>query len=370
MADNMIHARLQLKYDSIDNWLSSSLILKSGEVAIATVPAQVTTAGLIPPAIGIKVGDGTKTFVQLDWITAKAGDVYAWAKAVNKPSYSASEISTSTQGSSVQDILDSINTAIAAGDTDTQYRITTGTGADANKYFLQAKSKGAADTEFATVSTIDLTTLASALNSINANNITAGIVSVEHGGTGANTLTSGQVLIGNGTNAVTTKAIDTSISTTSNTNLITSGAVKVYVDSEIQSATAGITGAMHYIGTATVPITNGSSTDPGISGYSISNAQNGDIIVYQTKEFVWESNQWRLIGDEGSYAVKGSIANADIAADAAIDQSKISGLTTALGNKANTADLDPIAFDGEVKNLKQTDSTILVLNCGTSTTIV
>ena len=44
---------------------------------------------------------------------------------------------------------------------------------------------------------------------------------------------------------------------------------------------------------------------------------------------------WQLFGDEGSYAVKGSIKNADIASDAAIDQSKISGLSTTLGNKVD-----------------------------------
>ena len=370
MADNVLRARLQLKHDTINNWLNSSLILKDGEVAIATIPAQVTNAGLIPPAVGIKVGDGSKTFAQLDWIQAKAGDVYSWAKQENKPNYTASEISTSTSGSSVQDILDNINTAISAGDTDTQYRILTGTGANINKYFLQSKAKNADDSTFTTVSTIDLTTLAAALQSIDANNITSGILGVSYGGTGLNTITQGQAIIGNGANAVTTKAIDTAISSTNSDHLITSGAVKTYVDNEVSAIAQGITGAMHYIGTATVAIENGSSTDPGISGYSLAVAQNGDIIVYQTKEFVWETDHWRLMGYEGSYAVKGSIVNADIAANAAIDQSKISGLTAALTAKANTADLDPIAFDGEVKNLKQTDNTILVLNCGSSTTII
>lgn len=370
MADNVLRARLQLKHDTINNWLNSSLILKDGEVAIATIPAQVTDAGLIPPAVGLKVGDGTKTFAQLDWIQAKAGDVYSWAKAQNKPSYTAGEITTTTSGSSVQDLLDTLSQAIISGDTNTQYRILTGTGADINKYFLQAKEKGQDDTHFSTVSTIDLTTLAAALLSIDADNITSGTLSVSHGGTGTTTLTQGQVVIGNGTNAVTTKAIDTAISTTNNDHLITSGAVKTYVDDEIAAATEGLTGAMHYIGTATVPIENGSSTDPQISGYDISEAQNGDTIVYQTKEFVWESNHWRLMGDEGSYAVKGSIVNADIAVNAAIDQSKINGLTSDLAAKADITSLDPIAFDGEVKNLKQTDNTILVLDCGDSTTIV
>ena len=33
----------------------------------------------------MKVGDGTSTFAQLPWISAKAADVYAWAKQANLP---------------------------------------------------------------------------------------------------------------------------------------------------------------------------------------------------------------------------------------------------------------------------------------------
>ena len=40
-----------------------------------------------------KVGDGTTAFENLPWVQAKAADVYEWAKAANKPTYSASEIS-------------------------------------------------------------------------------------------------------------------------------------------------------------------------------------------------------------------------------------------------------------------------------------
>jgi hypothetical protein len=33
----------------------------------------------------MKVGDGTSTFAQLPWISAKAADVYAWAKQASLP---------------------------------------------------------------------------------------------------------------------------------------------------------------------------------------------------------------------------------------------------------------------------------------------
>lgn len=87
----------------------------------------------------------------------------------------------------------------------------------------------------------------------------------------------------------------------------------------VTDAVAGLSGAMHFIGAVeSLPAT----TD----GYNA-----GDVITVGKKEYVVsKDNTWILLGDEGSYAVKGSIANADIASDAAIDQSKINGLPAAL----------------------------------------
>ena len=55
------------------------------------------------------------------------------------------------------------------------------------------------------------------------------IVPVTLGGTGVGTLTDGEVLVGAGTEPVTTKAIDTTV-TTDSENLVTSGAVAAYVN--------------------------------------------------------------------------------------------------------------------------------------------
>jgi len=75
---------------------------------------------------------------------------------------------------------------------------------------------------------------------------------------------------------------------------------------------------MHFIGDATVVINNGSNVDPRIQDYNFSKAQPGDVILYDAKEFVWTGSFWRLLGDEGSYAIKGSIVDTDISPDAAI----------------------------------------------------
>jgi len=52
----------------------------------------------------------------------------------------------------------------------------------------------------------------------------SGTLPVAKGGTGQTTLTAGQVLIGEGTEGVSTRAIDTTV-TANSTNLVTSGAV-------------------------------------------------------------------------------------------------------------------------------------------------
>jgi hypothetical protein len=78
------------------------------------------------------------------------------------------------------------------------------------------------------------TAYAAASHNHNASNITSGTLGVAHGGTGATTFTSGQVLIGNGTNAVSTKAIDTTV-TSGSANLITSGAVYSQIENKISA---------------------------------------------------------------------------------------------------------------------------------------
>ena len=102
---------------------------------------------------------------------------------------------------------------------------------------------------------------------------------------------------------------------------------KTYVDSAITSATAGLTGAMHFKGKI--------DALPAVTDYVA-----GDVIIVGQKEYVLlddaGTKSWSLLGDEGSYAVKGSITNADIAANAAIAQSKIDGLTTALDAKLDS----------------------------------
>lgn len=81
MAEKILNTRIALKIDTLENWQKSTIGLKKGELALATVAASAGTA-LSEPVVMIKVGeDGVKTFSQLEWnVYAKAADVLAACK--------------------------------------------------------------------------------------------------------------------------------------------------------------------------------------------------------------------------------------------------------------------------------------------------
>ena len=81
MAEKILNTRIALKIDTLANWNSSTLPLKKGELALATVAATAGT-GLTEPVVMIKVGeDGVKTFKDLEWnVYAKASDVLSACK--------------------------------------------------------------------------------------------------------------------------------------------------------------------------------------------------------------------------------------------------------------------------------------------------
>lgn len=85
-------AKFQLRRDSYSDWISENPILSDGEPGIVTV-TQGQVSGIPKAATLIKIGNGSANFNSLDFMSAKAADVYDWAKAATKPTYSASEIS-------------------------------------------------------------------------------------------------------------------------------------------------------------------------------------------------------------------------------------------------------------------------------------
>ena len=113
MAEKNLNVRISLKYDTYANWITNNPVLKAGEMALCTIPTEDTHGVSTElPAVLAKVGDGVSTYSTLPFLSAKAADVHLWAKAANKPTYSASEITG---------LSDYISGEIQ--DTDTQYKI-------------------------------------------------------------------------------------------------------------------------------------------------------------------------------------------------------------------------------------------------------
>lgn len=81
-----LNTRLKLKYDSYTNWSAEAnqFILLQGEVAFCYIPDAIDAVHN-PPTLMYKVGDGAKTFNQLNWGSALASDVYQWAKQQYAP---------------------------------------------------------------------------------------------------------------------------------------------------------------------------------------------------------------------------------------------------------------------------------------------
>lgn len=148
--EKRIQTKINLPYDSLENWLVSTRILGAGEVGFAYVETGDTQEvnSVTAPQVLIKVGNGKDLFKDLPFATAKAGDVYAWAKAAVKPTYTAAEITGID--AKIDDYVS--NEMGIEVDTDTQYNIVK---VNDYQYKLMSKSKG--DETFATeVATIDI----------------------------------------------------------------------------------------------------------------------------------------------------------------------------------------------------------------------
>ena len=73
-------------------------------------------------------------------------------------------------------------------------------------------------------------------------------------------------------------------------------------DAKARAAIGGVTGAMHYIGTTTTALSDGSTANPiTIDGSSVTPA-SGDVAIYGSSEFVWSETEgkWREFGSTGS----------------------------------------------------------------------
>lgn len=113
--------------------------------------------------------------------------------------------------------------------------------------------------------------------------------------------------------------------------LVTAAQVATYVGNK----TAGLSGAMHFLGVSTTAIKDGDAVGAiTVDGKTVTPAV-GDVVLYNNKEFVCTSTAWEELGDEGSYVLKTQTINGkalsgnisltatDVGADAAGEAGKV-----------------------------------------------
>ena len=148
--------------------------------------------------------------------------------------------------------------------------------------------------------------------------------------------------------------------TAGGTNPVQGGAIKSYIDEK----TAGLTGAMHFQGKATVDIADGSTTDPVISGYDFANKKaKGDVILGKDdhKEFVWDGSKWELLGDEGSYVLNTvKINNKPLSGNITLTASDVGAATASdITTEIGKLDANEVGGTGKyIQSIQQTDGKI------------
>lgn len=365
MAEKIINTRVQLKYDTLTNWLASEVILKAGEVAIATIATTNANSGLTPPAIGIKVGDGKNTFTDLNWIQAIAGDVPTWAKeaagatvkswiegAIGDIPAAASGAGTTTftsakliksvtqnEGGKITDVtyeeitidavsgltarLEGIDTAIGAK---LDANLASDKATTTNKLIDDAAAKGYADAAQAAAEGTAADALSAAKTAIlgeadysgtvkgayaEAKKANDAIADLDVSDTGSGVVTA--ISQTDGKIAYTKSAIDTVVAFSDGYNATSNKAatVKTVTDAvdaaktELNQNLSQMTGAMRFRGAVTAaPTANTTAPDDGLGAW-----RAGDVVLFGTAEYVVSavaSNKptWQLLGDEGAYQTK------------------------------------------------------------------
>ena len=398
MAEKIINTRVQLKYDTLTNWLASSVILKAGEVAIATIANTNDHSGLTPPAIGIKVGDGKNTFANLNWIQAIAGDVPEWAKetaGATVKSWIDSAVGTVASGEGTttftsakliksvtqdeggkitnvtyEDItidavsgltarLEGIDTAI---DTKLDANLASTAATTTNKLIDDAAAKDYADAAQSAAESTASSALSAAKTAIlgeanysgtvkgayaeakKANDAIAAL-DVTDSGTGVVTAISQT----DGKIAYTKSAIDTVVAFSDGYNASSNKAatVKTVTDAvdaaktELNNNLSQMTGAMRFRGTVTAaPTANTAAPEDGLGAW-----RAGDVVLFGTAEYVvstMSSNKpvWQLLGDEGAYQTRLSFTGTPSSENKVVTNDTLetakTNLTTAI-NEAKTA---------------------------------
>lgn len=417
MATKEFKARLVNKIDTYANWTSNDPVLLKGEIAIVDVPAS-TDVVQQEPAVLMKIGDGTKKFSELPWISAKSADVYSWALAPTKPTYQASEI----EG------LDAYISG-KVEDTDTQYQLVK---VNNTTFKLQSKPlKGSWSDVGDPITVVYTLTTGTANGTVKFNGTdvaVAGLKSAAYQDStafdSAGAAAAAQSAAEGYADTTVNEAKTDLIGTGSATSTTIKGAVQesnTYTDNQISAKISSVYKPVGSIDFADLP-EHPSKTELG-NVYNVNDAFEGDarFVTAEVGVSFPAGTNVAVIEESGIYyldALSGSVdltnyytktetdnqitnkinsldktdsavANQFVTAVSQTDgvisvtrsaitegaiptlsQSKISGLETALSAKIDASAVSQIGKTGNINDAIQTSGDYLIINCGTSSDVI
>ena len=380
MASKTLKTRIKLKYDTLANWQGdgADVVLLKGEVAICEVPTGGSLEQVTPPAILFKVGDGVKTFAQLPWVSGLAADVYAWAKAATKPTYTAGEVGAAPTNhnhttSAITDFTTAVNGLIDAKIEEIptveipEYTLETGT--DEGSVVLKKDGVVVGDD-----------VIIQGYSALKAS-IAAKYTKPGTGIPKTDLASDVQASLGKADTALQAGALTGYATTSSVTSAINTHSTSSSAHSDIRTLISTLSGRVDDLGNALHFI--GVESDLPESG------EDGDVVIVGTKEYVWANDTWNEFGSgdhitkaqaDGYYDAKGTASNLINALDysvantagktitgltqtngvisatfgnISITQAQVSGLSTTLGTFATTS-----ALNAAIAGLDKADAAV------------
>lgn len=346
MATKQINTRIQNRFDSLANWQADGVQLLKGEIALVSITTQQKDDNgniVNVPAVLMKVGEEGKTFNQLPWLSAKAADVYDWAKV----QYAANIPVTFNEDGSVKEKLEDYLTKV--NDQATEL-------ANIKAIFdITDSDEGSFITEISYDSNTGEFTLS-------RSNVTK--FDIENSAVTADKLAANAVTTAKLANsAVTNEKINTVDASKVTYGTYTSPATGTLpakigeIESRLSTIDAALVGGVTFVGTTTTKIEDGSTTTPAISGKSDYKPALGDVVLYSNKEFIWNGSAWEELGDLGRVATLETWRNKLVKADTAVQNQFVTEVDIAADGTVTINRAQPTSAD--VKHGDDTVDTIL-----------
>lgn len=381
MASKTLKTRIKLKYDTLTNWQGdgADVVLLKGEVAICEVPTGGSLEQVTPPAILFKVGDGVKTFAQLPWVSGLAADVYAWAKAATKPTYTATEVGAAPTNhnhttSAITDFTTAVNSLI-------DDKIAEIPSVEVPEYTLEAGTdEGSVVLKKDGIAVGD-DVIIQGYSALKAS-IAAKYTKPGTGIPKTDLASDVQTSLGKADTALQAGALDGYATTSSVTSAISTHNTLSTAHSDIRALISTLSSQIGDLGNALHFI--------GVEEALPESGKDGDVVIVGSKEYVWANETWNEFGSgdhitkaqaDGYYDTKGTASNLITALDLAtvsvgagqtiktiaqtdgkvavttqsiaIAQSQVSGLSTTLSTFATTS-----ALNAAIAGLDKADAAV------------